>query len=189
MIHREILPVSRTGAQWRDPQHIADESELLAVPGPDHRTRSGQLLLFFVVVRLIGSLLGHVLDQTIRPRDSYSIRRQPPAQIKEQRHAAINLLLIRCPGFQFNFGIIRQLQVLNTGKRHPDPLTLRDGHVTRNTSVCDRLRQRARTYRRDSSTFRWNLRYRASYRHSHPPHPATSILPPAPEPESPHTCR
>src|ERR1039457_542498 len=124
VIHREILPIARTGAQWGYAQHVGDELETLAVPGEDHGARPGESRRLFDNAHAVDGELGFVLDQTVRPSDAYGVYLSTRTQAETYGRASINSLLIEGAGFDLDLGIQRQFGILHSGQPDFDPVTV-----------------------------------------------------------------
>ena len=89
VIDREIRAIAIGSAEGSDAENVGDEFEAGAVPGPDHGTRTGEALGFFVFVSLVRDLFDLILDETVRPCDANGIGGWIAADVERDRHAFV----------------------------------------------------------------------------------------------------
>ena len=71
---------------------------------------------------MIAGLLDLVLDEAVGPGDAHHVDAGVGAEIEEQRNAGVDLLLVELAGFDFDLGILRQLQALYALELNTDPM-------------------------------------------------------------------
>ncbi len=128
VIHREVRTIAVRRAERRDTEHVGDEAEARAVPGPDQRAGTRQPLRFLVHIRLACELIRLILNQPVGPTDANRLRLLARPEIERQRSAVVHLLLIVRACLDLDLRSLGQLQILHASQRDPQPVRGRAPH-------------------------------------------------------------